>query len=80
MCEKPILANPDPKKMFYLQTDTSSSGAGMVLSQEVKGTKKKRPVAYFSYTYSPVEANYDIYEKEFLAVMKAIQNWRAHLI
>jgi hypothetical protein len=35
---------------------------------------------YFSCTYSPAEANYDIYEKEFLAVIKAIQNWRAHLI
>jgi hypothetical protein len=31
-------------------------------------------------TYSPAEANYNIYEKEFLAVIKAIQNWRAHLI
>jgi hypothetical protein len=26
ICEKPILANPDPKKMFYLQTDASTSG------------------------------------------------------
>jgi hypothetical protein len=46
----------------------------------VEGTKKRRPVAYFSCTYSPAEANYNIYEKEFLAVIKAIQNWRAHLI
>ena len=80
MCEKPILANPNPKGTFYLQTDASLSGAGVVLSQEVEGTKKRRPVAYFSCTYSPAEANYDIYEKEFLAVIKAIQNWRAHLI
>jgi hypothetical protein len=80
MCEKPILANPDPKKTFYLQTDASSSGAGMVLSQEADRTKKRRLIAYFSCTYSPAEANYDIYENEFLAVIKAIQNWRAHLI
>jgi hypothetical protein len=66
--------------MFYLQTDASMSGAGAVLSQEVDRTKKKRPIAYFSCTYSPAEANYDIYKKEFLAVIKAIQNWRAHLI
>jgi hypothetical protein len=80
MCEKPVLANPDPKKTFYLQTDASTSGAGVVLSQEADGTKKRRPIAYFSCTYSPAEANYDIYEKKFLAVIKAIQNWRAHLI
>jgi hypothetical protein len=74
MCEKPVLANPDPKKTFYLQTDVSTSRAGAVLSQEADRTKKRRPIAYFSCTYSPVEANYDIYEKEFLAVIKAIQN------
>jgi RNase H-like domain found in reverse transcriptase len=27
-----------------------------------------------------MEANYDIYKKEFSVVIKAIQNWRAHLI
>ena len=72
--------NPDPSKMFYLQTDASTTGAGAVLTQEVEGSKKRKPVAYFSCTFSPAEANYDIYEKEFLAVIKAIENWRAHLI
>jgi hypothetical protein len=37
-------------------------------------------VVYFSCTFLPVEANYNIYEKEFLAIIKAIQNWRAYLI
>jgi hypothetical protein len=74
MCEKPVLANPDLKKMFYLQTDALTSGAGTVLSQEADDTKKRRPIAYFFCTYLPAEANYDIYEKEFLAVIKAIQN------
>jgi hypothetical protein len=79
MCQKPILANPDLKKTFYLQTDASSTGAGVILSQEAENGKR-RLVAYFSCTFSPAEVNYDIYEKEFLAVMKAIQNWRAYLI
>jgi hypothetical protein len=72
--------NPDPSKTFYLQTDASSTGAGAVLTQEVEGSKKRKPVTYFSCTFSPAEANYDIYEKEFLAIIKAIKNWRAHLI
>jgi len=66
--------------MFYLQTDTSAIGAGAILTQEAKGTKKWKPIAYFSCTFSPAKANYDIYEKEFLAVIKSIENWRAHLI
>jgi hypothetical protein len=72
--------NPDPSKTFYLQTDASSTGAGAVLTQEVEGSKKRKPVAYFLCTFLPAEAKYNIYEKEFLAVIKAIKNWRAHLI
>jgi hypothetical protein len=66
--------NPDPSKMFYLQTDALSTGAGAVLTEEVKGSKKCKPIAYFSCTFSPAESNYDIYEKEFLVVIKAIEN------
>ena len=54
-------------------------GAGAVLSQQ-GDNGKKRPMAYFSCTFSLAEANYDIYKKEFLAAIKAIQNWRAYLI
>ena len=53
---------------------------GAILTKEVEGTQKQKPIAYFSCTFSPAEANYNIYEKEFLAVIKAIKNWRAHLI
>jgi hypothetical protein len=43
--------NPDPMKTFYLQTDASSSGAGAVLTQELNGSKKQKPITYFSYTF-----------------------------
>jgi len=74
MCNRPILINPNLSKMFYLQTDASSTGVGAVLTQEVEGSKKCKPIVYFSCTFSPVESNYDIYKKEFLAVIKAIEN------
>jgi hypothetical protein len=80
MCSRPILMNPDLSKTFYLQTDASSTGVGAVLTQEVEGSKKCKPIAYFSCTFSLAESNYNIYKKEFLAVIKAIENWRAHLI
>ncbi len=80
MCNKPVLAHSDPNKMFYLQTDASIWGVGAVLTQEAEGMKKWRPIAYFSSTFTPTEENYDIYKKEFLAVIKALENWRAHLI
>src|SRR6267154_2330933 len=80
MCDKPVLTHPDPDKTFYLQTDTSTKGVGAVLTQEVDKTKKRKLIAYYSGTFTPAEENYDIYEKEFLAILKALENWRAHLI
>jgi hypothetical protein len=72
--------NPDPSKTFYLQTDALTTEAGAVLTQEVEGNKKCKPIAYFLCTFSLAETNYNIYEKEFLAAIKSIKNWRAHLI
>src|SRR6266851_3843050 len=80
MCSKPVLTHPDLDRTFYLQTDASTKGVGAVLTQEADGTKKRKPIAYYSGTFSPAEENYDIYEKEFLAVLKALEHWRAHLI
>ena len=51
-----------------------------MLTQKEEGTKKHKPIVYFSCTFTLAEANYNIYEKEFLVVIKAIKNWRACLI
>lgn len=37
------------------------------------------PVAYFSSKHSAQEYNYDIYDKELLAVIKALEEWRPEL-
>jgi hypothetical protein len=84
MCTKPILRQTDYSKPFFLTTDTSAYGVGAVLLQEGElnpRTKKptQHPIAYYSATFSPVERNYDIYERELLAIMKALEHWRPHL-
>jgi len=69
--------------MFYLQTDASAYGVGTVLSQEGESSSlkpKRHPIAYYSATFTPTEQRYDIYEREFLAVIKALENWRVYLI
>jgi len=83
MCEQPVLSQPNFEKTFYLQTDTSAYGVGAVLSQEgeTRNSKPKHhPIAYYSATFTPTEQRYDIYEHEFVAVIKALENWRAYLI
>jgi len=86
MCEKPVLQQPDFTKVFYLQTDASAYGVGAVLLQE-GGTPnsptqkpKRHPIAYFSATFTPTEQNYDVYEREFLGVVKSLDHWRPYLI
>ena len=61
---------------------------GTVLLQEGNTTIKTlaqhhkpvlHPVAYYSATFTPTEQNYDIYERELLAVIKALAHWRHYL-
>ena len=83
MCKKPVLSQPNFDKTFYLQTDASAYGMGAVLSQEGEATNSKpkcHPVAYYSTTFTPTEQRYNIYEREFLAIIKALENWQAYLI
>ena len=84
MCRRPILHQPQYDKPFYLATDASGYGVGAVLLQEGETnprTKKpmQHPIAYYSATFTPTERNYDIYERELLAVLKALKHWRSHL-
>jgi hypothetical protein len=37
---------------------------------------KRHPIAYFSTTLTEAERNYDIYDLEYLAIVKACRNWR----
>jgi hypothetical protein len=86
MCEKPVLQQPDFTKTFYLQTDASAYGVGAVLSQEgglpnsPTQKPKRHPIAYFSATFTPTEQNYNVYEREFLGVVKSLDHWHPYLI
>ena len=88
MCQGPVLQQPDFGKKFYLQADASLYGVGAILSQEGKHltptlAKQQKPIlhpiAYYSATFTQIERNYDIYERELLAVMKALAHWRQYL-
>lgn len=35
-----------------------------------------QPVAYFSQRYTSAECNYDIYDKELLAIIKVLEEWK----
>ena len=74
----PSLRIYDWEKPTVVETDASDWSAGGTLLQE-GDDGELQPVAYFSAKHSAQECNYDIYDKELLAVIKALEEWRPEL-
>ena len=72
---EPVLAHLNLDKQFELEVDASRYAVGAVLLQR-QDDAKRHPVGYYSATLSVAERNYDIYDLELLAIVKALQNWR----
>ncbi|KAI2648698.1 Transposon Tf2-9 polyprotein [Labeo rohita] len=72
----PILVTPDPSRQFVVEVDASEVGVGAVLSQRSPSDDKMHPCAFFSHRLSSAETNYDIGNRELLAVKLALEEWR----
>ena len=75
---EPILLIPRDNAPYRVESDSSDHAVGGVLSQFVND--KWHPVAFFSKTLSPAERNYEIYDKELLAIMMCLEEWHQYLI
>uniref|UniRef100_A0A6I8RAB1 Gypsy retrotransposon integrase-like protein 1 n=1 Tax=Xenopus tropicalis TaxID=8364 RepID=A0A6I8RAB1_XENTR len=74
-----VLRHPEPHLPFFIEVDASDVGAGAILSQRHSADGKLHPCAYFSKKFSSAEQNYDIGNRELLAVKLALEEWR-HLL
>jgi hypothetical protein len=74
----PVLRNPDPMKRYILDTDASGVAMGATISQD--HPDGRHPIAYFSKSLSPAEKNYDIYDRELLAIIYAVKAFRYLLL
>jgi len=71
----PALRHFDHEREVIIETDASDYVSAGVLSQrDDEGVL--HPMAYFSKKHSPAECNYDIYDKELMAIIKALEEWR----
>ena len=61
-----------------LETDASKYVCSGILSQQCEDGKW-RPVAYRSKTMQDAECNYDIHDKELLAIFQAFNEWKRYL-
>jgi len=73
-----VLSLPKREGKFRVETDASGHAIGGVLSQEQDG--KWRPIAFLSRTMQAAERNYEIYDKELLAIVEALTKWRQYLL
>jgi hypothetical protein len=69
----PVLALPNFSQPFCLETDASNLGVGAVLMQA------GHPVAYLSKALGPKLQGLSTYEKEYLAILIAVDHWRHYL-
>ncbi|KAI2654876.1 Transposon Tf2-6 polyprotein [Labeo rohita] len=72
----PILRHPDPELEFTVEVDASNSGIGAILSQRHGSPPKLFPCAYYSRKLNPAERNYDVGDRELLAMKCALEEWR----
>ncbi|KAL3527964.1 hypothetical protein ACH5RR_012620 [Cinchona calisaya] len=74
MSTAPAMRLPDFTKVFVIKTDACSKGIGAVLIQE------GQPIAFLIKALSPRNLGLSIYEKELLAVVMAVTNWKHYLV
>src|SRR5215469_8845125 len=72
----PILMLPSQNLPFRIEADSSDYATGAVLSQKSDKDEKWHPIAFYSRALSLVERNYEIHDKEMLAVIRALEEWR----
>jgi len=75
----PVLRIPNDKDLFKLSTDASNFATGTVLLQKDMQTNLWHPIAFFSKLLDVHERNYEIYDKELLAVIQGLEEYRHHL-
>ena len=73
--QAPVLMHANPDKQFQMETNASNYAYGAVLSQK-QANNHHHLIGFMSKSMNPAEWNYGILDKEALAIIKGLQNWR----
>lgn len=69
----PILHHPDPDIPFIVEVDASDTGIGAIFSQQHGSPPKLFPCALHSHKLNSAEWNYDVGNRELLAMKVALE-------
>jgi RNase H-like domain found in reverse transcriptase len=72
--QEPMLMMLDHSKPFQIKSDTSKYASRAVLTQmDINGDR--HPVAILSKTFTDMERQYKIYDRELLGIIQALKKW-----
>jgi len=74
----PILTHWVPDVQLVVETNASDYALAAILSIMTKDNEI-HPIAFHSRTFSALELNYDVYNKELLSIFEAFKIWRHYL-
>ena len=69
---------PKQTKPFQIECDTSKYVSGAILTQ-LDSNGDRHLCAFISKMFSPTERNYKIYDRELLAIIRALKEWRYYI-
>jgi len=75
----PVLVSPQDSELFQVEVDSSDFATGAVLSQQSTTDGKWHPMVFYSKSLSSMEQNYEIHDKEMLAIIRTLEEWRHFL-
>ena len=73
-----MLIHFDTEREIILETDVSNYVSAGIMSQ-YDSDGILHPEAYFSKKHSPAECNYEIYDKELMAIVQYFEEWQPEL-
>uniref|UniRef100_A0A0G4HED5 Reverse transcriptase n=1 Tax=Chromera velia CCMP2878 TaxID=1169474 RepID=A0A0G4HED5_9ALVE len=76
---KPVLRHPDFDRDFLVKPDASSDAIGAVLAQKDEEGGHEHPIAFASRTMTDLEKKWSIMEREALALVYAVDVFKAYL-
>jgi len=66
---------PDSTKLFIIESDASKFAMGAVIRQ--KNTNGDyHPCGYISHSFDVIQQNYEIYDRELMGIVRALEMWQ----